>query len=339
MQSFKDKVSNQLSRLFVDSPNSTKSFSSPSSPTDKSQVRLLSNGGKSTSSYFSFSVPSFSFGGSRSNKHQHDLNPSQSLSVRGVRKGFEQKDECSVRYHECSTISEDKKFQNSCENRNTLCAYKQTDITHDSNEVGLSERSSTDSEVFEEARDQPTPRKSLPHLMDKSSFVSSELYEFLHSSIPNIVKGCQWVLLYSTLKHGISLRTLIRNSADLSGPCLLIVGDRQGAVFGGLLECPLKPTPKRKYQGTHESFVFTTIYGEPRLFRPTGVNRYYYMCMYDLLALGGGGDFALCLDGDLLNGTSGPCETFGNLCLAHKPEFELKNVELWGFTHSSRYLS
>lgn len=27
-----------------------------------------------------------------------------------------------------------------------------------------------------------------------------------------------------------------------------IAGDRQGAVFGGLLEGPLKPTAKRKYQ-------------------------------------------------------------------------------------------
>lgn len=29
-----------------------------------------------------------------------------------------------------------------------------------------------------------------------------------------------------------------------------------------------------------------------------------------------------------LSGTSGPCQTFGNLCLAHKEEFELKNVEV-----------
>ncbi|KAG8099944.1 hypothetical protein GUJ93_ZPchr0013g37433 [Zizania palustris] len=35
-----------------------------------------------------------------------------------------------------------------------------------------------------------------------------------------------------------------------------------------------------------------------------------------------------------LHGTSGSCETFGNSCLAHSPDFELKNVELWGFTHS-----
>lgn len=30
-----------------------------------------------------------------------------------------------------------------------------------------------------------------------------------------------------------------------------------------------------------------------------GANRYYYMCLGDLLGLGGGGNFALCLDGDL----------------------------------------
>lgn len=29
-----------------------------------------------------------------------------------------------------------------------------------------------------------------------------------------------------------------------------------------------------------------------------------------------------------LTGTSGPCDTFGNKCLAHSPEFELKNVEV-----------
>ncbi|CAJ1967201.1 unnamed protein product [Sphenostylis stenocarpa] len=28
-----------------------------------------------------------------------------------------------------------------------------------------------------------------------------------------------------------------------------------------------------------------------------------------------------------LTGTSGPCDTFGNVCLAHNSEFELKNVE------------
>lgn len=143
----------------------------------------------------------------------------------------------------------------------------------------------------------------------------------------------------STLKHGISLRTLLRKSAELPGPCLLVAGDKQGAVFGAMLECPLTTTPKRKYQGTSQTFLFTTIYGQPRIFRPTGANRYYYMCMNEFLAFGGGGSFALCLDEDLLKATSGPSETFGNECLASSTEFELKNVELWGFAHASQYLS
>ncbi|XP_039063439.1 oxidation resistance protein 1-like isoform X2 [Hibiscus syriacus] len=207
---------------------------------------------------------------------------------------------------------------------------------HSENRDNVSERSSTDSEEFQEASGQQSPMKPTPKLSDESVFISYDLYEFLMSSLPNIVKGCEWMLLYSTLKHGISLRTLIRKSAALPGPCLLITGDKQGAVFGAMLECPLIPTPKRKYQGTNQTFVFTTKYGEPRLFRTTGVNRYYYICMNDMLALGGGGNFALSFDGDLLSGTSGPCETFGNLCLARNENFELKNVELWGFTHASR---
>ncbi|XP_071709401.1 uncharacterized protein [Rutidosis leptorrhynchoides] len=195
------------------------------------------------------------------------------------------------------------------------------------------------SEVFEDATDLQTPRKQLPNINLDSEFISSELYIFFESCLPNIVKGCQWLLLYSTLKHGISLRTLIRSTCDLSGPCLLITGDTKGAVFGGLLNCPLTPTPTRKYQGTYQTFVFTTLYGPPTLFRSTGANRYFFMCLNDMLAFGGGGSFALRLDGDLLSGTSGTCDTFGNRCLAHNEDFEVKNVELWGFTHLSRYHS
>ncbi|XP_057248765.1 uncharacterized protein LOC104908164 isoform X3 [Beta vulgaris subsp. vulgaris] len=138
-------------------------------------------------------------------------------------------------------------------------------------EIDLSALCLYSPEMFEDAFEPHSPWKLMPNLTDDSSLINVELYEFLQASLPNIVKGCQWVLLYSTLKHGISLRTLIRRSADISGPALLIVGDRKGAVFGGLLDCPLKPCPKRKYQGTNHSFIFTTKFGAPRLFRATGL--------------------------------------------------------------------
>ncbi|XP_042419555.1 oxidation resistance protein 1-like isoform X1 [Zingiber officinale] len=193
--------------------------------------------------------------------------------------------------------------------------------------------------MFVEASTQHDPNEYLSYLTEKSTFMYADLFQFFGSCLPNIVKGCQWILLYSTWKHGISLQTLLRKSADLPGPCLLIVGDMQGAIFGGLLNSPLKPTSTRKYQGTGETFVFSTIYGEPRFFRATGANRFYYLCLNDQLAFGGGRNYALSLEEDLLRGTSGPCETFGNSCLAHTSEFELKNVELWGFAHSSRLLT
>ncbi|XP_048334255.2 uncharacterized protein LOC107422805 [Ziziphus jujuba] len=328
MSTLKEKMTERLSRLFADSSNS--SSSSSSSPLDQPhQARLHSKVGKSFSSYFSYIVPSIGFDGSRSDKHQNELKPVKSLHGGYKKINFECQDEPLDEYVACSPAFQEKEAKNN----------KEKDDINGDQACGGTRGSTSSSEAYEEATDQQSPQKPPQNLMDDSVFINAELYEFLHSSIPNIVKGCQWVLLYSTLKHGISLRTLIRKSADLPGPCLLIVGDMQGAVFGGLLQCPLQPTAKRKFQGTNQTFVFTTIYGEPRLFRPTGANRYYYLCLDDLLALGAGGNFALCLDGDLLNGTSGPSETFGNMCLAHGPEFELKNVELWGFTHASQYLA
>ncbi|KAA8527808.1 hypothetical protein F0562_035323 [Nyssa sinensis] len=306
MLSWKDKVTDKISRIFSDSPPS-----STSPILDQPQARPYSREGKSLSSILSFVLPSADFDRFRSNKYQHDIKPVQSLPVRWNSRSLSWRDKSLDSYVEC----------------NPKCEDKETLKSHEKDGENVSGRKKGALNVHEEYRDPGSIRST------------SDLYEFLQSALPNIVKGCRWVLLYGTIKHGISLGTLIRKSADLSGPCLLIVGDMQGAVFGGLIECPLKPTKKRKYQGTSQTFVFTTIYGAPRIFRPTGANRYFYMCLNDLLALGGGGNFALCLDGELLTGTSGPCETFGNLCLAHSQEFELKNVELWGFTHSSQYLT
>lgn len=307
MYAFKDKVSEKLSRLLLDAR---------SQPHQSTQANSHSKGANTFSSLLSYIHPL-----STRNKTGDDLRPLESSPVRWSSKG------CASRR------SEYKKAE--CITREQ---YQESASSHAGQENPVSVNKACTPEVFQDAVEPQSPVKVMPNLMADSSFIYVELYEFLQASLPNIVKGCQWVLLYSTLKHGISLRTLIRKSADLSGPGLLVVGDRKGAVFGGLLDCPIKPCPKRKYQGTNQTFVFTTRYGEPRLFRSTGANRYFYLCLNDFLAFGGGGNFALAMDGDLLTGSSGPCETFGSSCLAHDPEFELKNVELWGFAHLSRYL-
>ena len=179
----------------------------------------------------------------------------------------------------------------------------------------------------------------LPRMSDSSSLLSDDIRCCIHPALPTLAKGRRWVLLYSTEKHGMSLLTLYRNSNIVTGPLLLVAGDREGAVFGGLITAPLVPSPKKKYQGTSDSFVFSNVSGQSTIFFPTGSNRYYVLATTDALALGGGSHFALHMDAELLNGSSGSCETYDSPCLAHSEEFVLKHVELWGFDHTQRHLS
>ncbi|XP_022136824.1 TLD domain-containing protein 2 [Momordica charantia] len=174
-------------------------------------------------------------------------------------------------------------------------------------------------------------------ISEPSLLLSEKTRSVLYASLPALVQGRKWLLLYSTWRHGISLSTLYRRSMLWSGLSLLVVGDRKGAVFGGLVEAPLKPSSKRKYQGTNNTFVFTNIPGHPVIYRPTGENHYFTLCSPDFLAIGGGSHFALYLDNDLLNGSSSISETYGNPCLANAEEFEVKEVELWGFVYTSKY--
>lgn len=177
----------------------------------------------------------------------------------------------------------------------------------------------------------------LPEISEPSMLISNSLRNAVYDALPALIHGKKWLMMYSTWKHGISLSTLYRRSMLWPGPSLLVVGDRKGAVFGGLVEAPLRPSNKRKYQGTNSTFVFTNISGHPVVYRPTGVNRYFTLCTTDFLAIGGGGHFALYLEGDLLNGSSSVSETYGNPCLAHSPEFQVKEVELWGFVFPSKH--
>ncbi|KAG6768444.1 hypothetical protein POTOM_027360 [Populus tomentosa] len=183
---------------------------------------------------------------------------------------------------------------------------------------------------------EPVALGDLPDISEPSLLLSEKERSTLYVSLPALVQGRKWLLLYSTWRHGISLSTLYRRSMLWSGHSLLVVGDRKGAVFGGLVEAPLRPTNK-KYQGTNSTFVFTNKPGHPVIFRPTGANRYFTLCSTDFLAIGGGGRFALYMDSDLLNGSSSVSETYGNPCLAHTEDFEVKEVELWGFVYGSKY--
>lgn len=197
-------------------------------------------------------------------------------------------------------------------------------------------KASRDEGIAMKILNESQPSENLPEISEPSLLLSEKTRSVLYAALPVIVQGRKWMLLYSTWRHGISLSTLYRRSMIWPGLSLLVVGDRKGAIFGGLVEAPLKPTNNR-YQGTIDSFVFTNISGSPLIFRPTGMNRYFTLCSADYLAMGGGGHFALYLDGELLSGSSSSSETYGNPCLARSEEFDVKEVELWGFVYASKY--
>ena len=46
-------------------------------------------------------------------------------------------------------------------------------------------------------------------------------------------------------------------------------------------------------------WVYLNLWCSNCIYFCAGVNRYYFMCLNDLLALGGGGNYALCLEEDL----------------------------------------
>ncbi|XP_039067621.1 uncharacterized protein LOC120213586 isoform X1 [Hibiscus syriacus] len=245
MYTLKDKVADGLSSLFSDSPNH-------SSPSDPPQASLYSDFRRIEIFVFNFSkiTPSASLGGSKSNDHGSHLKTIQSHPVGWKCRTYELQDESldSCGDHELTNKNKNIQIVHEVSKKISKDKDKQTISPWGEDKDRTSKRNSNDSEEFQDAQVQRSPVKPPLNLSDESVFITPDLYEVLLSSLPNIVKGCRWMLLYSTLKHGISLRTLIRKSADLPGPCLLITGDRKGAVFGGMLECPLNPTPKRKYK-------------------------------------------------------------------------------------------
>ena len=133
----------------------------------------------------------------------------------------------------------------------------------------------------------------------------------------------------------------------------------------------------RTYFGNVESFLWrmkqsrltpcssildqAVLESELEVFPATDANDYYQLCLSNMIAVGGGeidgceiessyhsesmrsigDDFGLCIDGDLLSGSSSPCATFNNNCLSNRKVsdgsdiFQIANLEVWTLTPCS----
>ncbi|XP_027548310.1 oxidation resistance protein 1 isoform X3 [Neopelma chrysocephalum] len=173
------------------------------------------------------------------------------------------------------------------------------------------------------------PEAFRPNLSDPSELLQPEQIEKLTKSLPPRTIGYPWTLVYSTAKHGMSLKTLYRTMMGLDTPVLLVIKDSDGQIFGALASEPFKVSDG--FYGTGETFMFT-FSPDFEVFKWTGDNMFFIKGDMDSLAFGGGGgEFALWLDGDLYHGRSHSCKTFGNHTLSKREDFIIQDIEIWAF--------
>ncbi|CAI5991161.1 unnamed protein product [Closterium sp. NIES-64] len=167
----------------------------------------------------------------------------------------------------------------------------------------------------------------LPKRIGESLLLSPQNFMALAVTLPARLRTSPWRLLYSTARDGISMATLFRKIKG-KGACLLVVRDSNKYVFGCFTNEEWRPMDR--YYGNGECFVFQ-VQPECVAYRWARTNSYFMLSSNAMLAVGGGNHHSLLLYADLLTGASAPCDTFGSAILASSEEFEVAQVEVWGF--------
>lgn len=207
---------------------------------------------------------------------------------------------------------------------------------------------------------------SKPHVL------SPPLMESLQAFLPDAVcEDHNYWMRFSLVRDGSSLTTLSKRvrGADRT---LLAVETVDGEVFGCFTGTGWRRTPD--FYGNGEAFLWrmrrprrggdddddkrsildqAQLESELDVYPWSGRNYCVQSLRADRIALGagnveededeegtspttdGGGGFGLCVDADLLRGSTAPCATFGNDRLARLCEdgvFEVANLEMWTLT-------
>ncbi|XP_015113718.1 oxidation resistance protein 1 isoform X4 [Diachasma alloeum] len=169
----------------------------------------------------------------------------------------------------------------------------------------------------------------VPDLVGTTEILKDEHRESLCRHLPARAEGYLWTLVFSTSQHGFSLNSMYRKMAKVESPILLVIEDTEGNVFGALTSCSLHVSDH--FYGTGESLLFRFT---PRFqaFNWTGDNVYFIKGNNESLAIGAGdGKFGLWLDGDLYQGRTQSCSTYGNEPLAPHEDFVVKTLECFAF--------
>lgn len=204
---------------------------------------------------------------------------------------------------------------------------------------------------------------SKPHVL------SPPLMDSLFGFLPFSVTEQNYWLKFSLVRDGASLMTKLQNIRG-SKHTLVAIESVDGDVFGSFTSDTWKKT--YGFYGSGEAFLWkmkqnrlqsyctsildqAMLESELEVFPWSGRNRMVQFCQHNRIGLGGGaindtddenndgnntenkdvGSFGLVLEDNLLHGSSGPCATFNNPCLAPSSPngvFEVANLEVWTLT-------
>uniref|UniRef100_A0A1B6DNH2 Oxidation resistance protein 1 n=1 Tax=Clastoptera arizonana TaxID=38151 RepID=A0A1B6DNH2_9HEMI len=169
----------------------------------------------------------------------------------------------------------------------------------------------------------------IPDLVGVTEILSEDHRKQLCRHLPARAEGYVWTLVFSTSQHGFSLNSMYRKMTRIESPILMVIQDTDSNVFGALTSCSLKVSDH--FYGTGESLLFT-FNPDIHVYNWTGDNMYFIKGNNESLSIGAGdGKFGLWLDGDLYQGRTESCNTYGNEPLSPNQDFVVKTLECWAF--------
>ncbi|CAB9521204.1 receptor coactivator 7 [Seminavis robusta] len=200
------------------------------------------------------------------------------------------------------------------------------------------------------------PTKPVPFLLNPA-----QMHDIARHVLPKGIAFCRWRRLYSLTRDGDSFFQCLRLCGS-EPKTLMVIKTTRGAIFGGYADSlwEIQSHQNGNFHGSAQACLFsfailptandatatTTINGQQplktdtnlRVFHWTGANRYIQFTDKSehrrMLAFGGGGQegsFGLCVEQDFQLGSTGHCDTFDNLPLCDQENFNILDMEIWGF--------
>ncbi|XP_033012770.1 MTOR-associated protein MEAK7 isoform X2 [Lacerta agilis] len=157
---------------------------------------------------------------------------------------------------------------------------------------------------------------------------------YINSHLPSKLQH-KWRLLFVSQVHGQSFTQLCGHIVN-QGPCVLVLKDTDGYIFGGFSSCSWVVKPQ--FQGNNGCFLFS-VSPSLEVFTNTGYNDHYMYLnhgqetMPNGLGMGGQHEyFGLWIDSNYGRGHSKAkprCTTYNSPQLSAKENFTLDAMEVW----------